>query len=321
LYIDIDISIFFFLSLSIGMAPDGKHFVTAGEDNQICLWEVSGKRLLKRGIINEKRGKAPVIKKASTTSRHPTNQCARGIAISPNGKHIIVGCNNGEVNVYDTRTMSRLLSLDLNKYGKRQVNNQTGNWIQCIKYSPSGHTVAVGTHGSVVVLLDVTDGYKPKGLLKASNSFLTHIDWSQDGQCIQTNDGAYELLFYHIDEGELKSSSQNTNATSLRDTKWATQNCVLGWPVQGIFDPSQDGSDVNTVDITASRTLAVTGDDTGNVNLYRYPVAAKGNKCNSAHAHSSHVVTTRFTADEKYVISVGGHDLSIMQWAIVPARG
>jgi WD40 repeat protein len=207
------------------------------------------------------------------------------------------------------------LAVDLNKFGKRNVKDQTGNWIQVISYSPSGQTCAVGTHGSVVVLLDVADGYKPKGLLKGSNSFLTHIDWSSDGTHIQTNDGAYELLFYNVDENDLKSASQNTNATALRDVKWYSQTCKLGWAVQGIYEPSQSGDDINTCDASPSRSLIATGDDNGNVNLFRYP-ALKGHKSESSHAHSSHVVTVRFTPDERFVLSTGGHDLAIMQWSV-----
>jgi microtubule-associated protein-like 1/2 len=301
---------------AIATTPDSKYFVTAGEDNTVALWDVQSHKMIRKTIISEKKGKAPKIKKASTTSTHPPNQCARAIAIEPKGRHIIIGCNNGEVVVFDARTMNKLINLDLNKFGQRAVDNQTGNWIQVMAYNPSGTVCAVGTHGSVVVLLDVLDGYKPKGTLTASHSFISHIDWSADGQHIQTNDGAYELLFYDIDESNLKSSRQNKSASALKDVKWATQTCCFGWPVQGIFDPSQDGSDINTCDSNANKSLIVTGDDFGNVNLFRYPVM-KGNKSVSSHAHSSHVVRVRFTADERYVLSVGGHDLSVMQWAVV----
>lgn len=46
-----------------------------------------------------------------------------------------------------------------------------------------------------------------------------------------------------------------------------------------------------------------------------YP-AMKGAKSDAYGGHSSHVVTTRFTPDEKFLISTGGHDLSVIQWAI-----
>lgn len=302
---------------AIAILPDSRTFITAGEDNSVAIWDLLSHKMIKKAIISEKRGKAPKIQKASTTSSYPPNQCARAIAIDPKGKHIIVGLNNGCITVFDTRTMNRLIDqMDLNKYGQRKVDNQTGNWIQVIAYNPAGTICAVGTHGSVIVLLDVLDGYKVKAELKASQSYITHLDWSIDGSHLQSNDGAYELLFYDIDEQNLKNSRQNTKATSLKDVKWATQTCCFGWPVQGIFDPSQDGSDINTCDSNQNKTLIATGDDNGNVNLFRYPVM-KGNKSTSSHAHSSHVVRVRFTPDDRYILSTGGHDLSVMQWQVV----
>jgi WD40 repeat protein len=219
--------------------------------------------------------------------------------------------------VYRTADFKLIVSHDLNKFGKRNVIDQKQNWIQIVKYSPTGRTVAVGSHGFVIVLCDVADGYKPKHALTAHNASITQLDWSIDGKLIQANDNAYELLFHDVDEKDYKNSAQHTSPTDIRDTKWASQTCILGWPVQGIFDPTQDGTDVNCVDASPSRTLTVTGDDYGNVNLYRYPVAAEGNKFKAFEGHSSHVVNTRFTPDEKWVVSVGGNDRGILVWKLV----
>lgn len=301
---------------ALAVVKGGNNFVTAGEDNTICLWDVHKHKMLKRAIISDKAGKAPLIKKASTTSKHPTNQCARGIAISPDKRSIIVGTNNGEIAVFDTKTLVRKVLVDLNGFGKRNVKNQTGNWIQTIQFSPSGRTCAVGTHGSVVCLLDPADNYKCKGTLAKSSSAISSLDWSEDSSYIQTNDLGYELLFYAVDEDDLSKSKQVTNATSMRDVQWATHTCKLGWPVQGIFDPSQGGQDINSVDVNPSRTLIATGDDNGDVKLFRYPAQKGTAKADSYGGHSSHVVTTRFTPDEKFLISTGGHDLSIIQWAL-----
>ena len=300
---------------ALAVVKGGNNFVTAGEDNTICLWDVHKHKMLKRAIISDKKGKAPIIKKASTTSKHPTNQCARGVAISPDKKSIIVGTNNGEVAVFDTKTLVRKALVDLNDKGKRQITNQVGNWIQTIQFSPSGRTCAVGTHGSVVCLLDPLDGFKCKGVLSKSSSAISSLDWSEDSSFIQTNDLGYELLFYAVDEDDLSRCKQVTSASAMRDVAWATHTCKLGWPVQGIFDPSQGGQDINSVDVNPTKTLVVTGDDNGDVKLFRYP-CAKGAKADSYGGHSSHVVTTRFTPDEKFVISTGGHDLSIIQWAL-----
>jgi len=301
---------------ALAVCKDGKSYVTVGEDNEIAVWDVMTHRCLRRSIISDKKGKKPKILKASTTSTHPVNQCARAIDVSPNNKHVIIGQNNGEVSVYDTKTLKLITTVNLNSYGKRQVKEQHDNWIQCLSYSPSGHAVAVGTHGSVVCILDPSSDYEVKGTLKGSNSFISHLDWSDDGHYLQTNDGAYELLFYSIDEDDLAHTKQITSATSMRDTHWATQTCTLSWSTQGIYDPSQNGQQIDTCHVSNDGALCVSGDDRGAVNLFRYPVL-KGGKSNSSQCHSSHVTTVRFAVDDKYVLSTGGHDLAIMQWLIV----
>ena len=301
---------------ALSLSVDHKSYVTVGEDNMIAVWDAVTHKCLRRSIVSEKKGKKPKILRASTTSTHPVNQCARAIAVHPNGKQLIIGQNSGEVSVYDLKSLKLVTSVDLNRFGKRAVKEQKDNWIQAIRYSPSGHAAAVGTHGSVVVLLDATDGYKPRGVLKASNSFLSHLDWSEDGRYIQTNDGAYELLYYAVDEDDLDKVKQVTSASSMRDVRWATRTCTLGWGVQGVYDAGQGGQEVASVDVSSDGHLCVSGDDRGLVNLYRWPVL-KGAKSNGAHCHSSHVTTVRFTSDDKYVLSTGGHDLTIMQWAII----
>jgi WD40 repeat protein len=239
--------------------PDGKTFITAGEDNTIYVWNIATHELLAQTQINDKRGIAYKNKRASTSSAFPPNQCARAVCYSPDGAHVAVGTNAGEVHVFKSSTLERVALQDLNKYGKRNVTNQNQNWIQAMRYSPTGNTLAVGSHGFVIVLLDVRNGYQPGGVLDKHNASITHMDWSVDGKAMQSNDMAYELLFWSIDEKELKNSRQNTSATDTKDVRWATQTCILGWSVQGIFDPQQDGTDVNCVDTSPSRTLVATG--------------------------------------------------------------
>jgi WD40 repeat protein len=300
----------------VAVSPDAKHFVSCGEDNRVFKWQLGTQKCIGSAIIAEKRGAMPKILRASTMSTLPPNQCARAIAISPNGTDVAIGCNDGFVHVYDFASMTKKHSIDLNPHGKRMVTNQKGNWIQVAKYSPSGDLLAVGTHGSVICLLDPKRGYAVRGVLDKHNSFITHIDWSLDGQFMQSNDGAYELLFWSVDEKDPSASRQHTNVSGLRDTQWATQTCILGWSVQGIFDPTQDGTDVNTVDTAPSKRFIVTGDDYGDLNLFRYPCAAEGNAKKSFIGHSSHVVTARFTPDERHVISSGGNDKALFVWRI-----
>jgi len=302
---------------AVGFNPnDSDIYCTAGEDNLIAVWSLSRRKMLRKNILSDKTAPMPKIRKAATDSSHPPNQCARSVSYSPDGQHIAVGCNSGEVIVYEAETLDKLTTINLNNYGKRKIENQTQNWIQEMKYSPSGKTLAVGTHGSVICLLSVQDGYKCKGTLKAHNSFITHLDWSEDSTCMRSVCGAYELLFHNIDEDDLKSSSQNPSAKQYRDTKWATTTVTFGWEVDGIYEPDQTGSDINGVDVDANKQLIATGDDFGNVNLYRYPCNKVGNQFRVYEGHSSHVPCVRFSPDGRYIVSTGGHDKAIFQWSI-----
>lgn len=72
------------------------------------------------------------------------------------------------------------------------------------------------------------DRFALKGRCQAHRSYITHFDFSIDGSILQSNCGAYELLFHNTETCE-----QIPSATTTRDTEWATWTCTLGWPVRG----------------------------------------------------------------------------------------
>jgi len=82
-----------------------------------------------------------------------------------------------------------------------------------------------------------------RGTLNGHNSFITGIDWSDDGKNIKSVCGAYELLFWDVE----KLSQVTDGATLFRDTKWTDSTGKIGWDVQGIFPPATDGTHVNGV--------------------------------------------------------------------------
>lgn len=68
-----------------------------------------------------------------------------------------------------------------------------------IKYSPDESKLAVGSHDNNIYIFDVSGStYSLSGKLVAHNSFITNLDWSRDGRFIQSNCGAYELLFFDV---------------------------------------------------------------------------------------------------------------------------
>ena len=172
------------------ISADGTRAFTAGEDNQILQWDLTGHKLIRRDIITSKKGTAPKVRKAATTSLHPQVQCCRALALSPHGgAHLAAATNDGSLTVFSTSDMTVLAHVNLNPHGQRKVTNQEGNWTQTMEYSPNGEHLAVGTHGSVICILDVAAGYKVVGKINAHHAFLTHMDWSTDSTMLRANDG------------------------------------------------------------------------------------------------------------------------------------
>ena len=64
--------------------------------------------------------------------------------------------------------------------------------------------------------------------MKKHSSYITHLDFSENGEYLHSNCGGYELLFW-----DLKNNGKHIagGATQLRDEKWATWTATLGWPV------------------------------------------------------------------------------------------
>ena len=108
----------------------------------------------------------------------------------------------------------------------------------------------------------------------------------------------------------------------LRDEPWHTWTAVIGFPVQGIYPPYTDRTDVNAVDRYRRRfgnnefELIATADDFSMVKLFRNPCVEQGAEAVIGRGHSSHVTNVRFSIDDNRVISTGGDDQCVVQWKI-----
>jgi microtubule-associated protein-like 6 len=223
------------------------------------------------------------------------------------------------------------------EFAKLAEARDAKQWISDVKWSPDNLTLVVGAHDSKVYIYDViyslSDGKLAQGRLpmveQASlhlrhtfskhSSVINHFDISSDGRYLQSNCAAYDLLFC-----DLKDGKQITSATDMKDVDWHTWTCTLGWPVQGIWQSSMDGSDINAVSRSSSGHLVVTSDDFGKIHLFRYPCIKENSADISYGGHSSHVMNVRWTVGDECVISCGGNDKTIMQWKHVitsPDRG
>jgi len=190
--------------------------------------------------------------------------------------------------------------------------------VDAIAFSPDGQKIAAGSWDQTIRIIDP---FKSKELkvLKGHTSSITHLNFSVDGAYLMTASRDYEILYWDVEAGKRMVDPLDPN------TQWDRWNSVLGWPVQGVFHDAEDGTDVNCVNISGGNgnddeggtKLVATGDDTGHVTLYKYPVLAKKPKFVQYNGHSAHVTNVRFTRDSQFLFSTGGGDLATFQWKIV----
>lgn len=277
----------------LAVYPDNSHYVTCSDDGTLRLWDFENKTQIHCVRFSE-------------TEEVLDSAKARSISINSSASLVAVGFKDGSFKILETN----LWSIKISKKDRREE-------IGDLKFSPDDSKLAVGSHDNFVDIYNTRD-YKRICMCKGHSSFITHLDWSVDSRYLHTNCGAYELLFWETETGR----QQTSGASALRDEPWATFTLVIGWPVQGIYPPYADGTDVNAVSRSSRAfgndeyNLVATADDFGLVKLFRYPCLEKGAEAIIGRGHSSHVTCVRFLPSDQRLVSTGGDDQCVFQWKI-----
>lgn len=135
-----------------------------------------------------------------------------------------------------------------------------------------------------------------------------------------------------------------TNPNHVKDVKWATQTCPLGFNVFGVWSEQPESSDVSCVARSHNRKLLATGDDcgkerallllnydlflisiiiitliihvSGKLKLFVYPANEPRCLYHTAGGHSSPMAGLAFLPDDSRLVSIGGKDFAVMQWCL-----
>ncbi len=206
--------------------------------------------------------------------------------------------------------------------------------VSDVKFSPSGDMIAAASNDDTICLYScetiadnntVSCTLKPLHRLRGHSSYITHLDWSRDGQLLRSTCGAYELLYWNALDGKQFTGPQ-------ADLAFKTDNCPLGFGMMGIWPPYSDGTDVNGVDVGSLEDgnsgngdkLVFTGDDNAKVSVMNYPCIVKHAPRKEYAGHGSHVTNVRFyntfhnrdSLGNPYVASTGGRDSTLITWGV-----
>ena len=149
----------------LAVHPDNRTYCTVGDDKTLRIWDAEAKLLVKVAKLECK---------------------ARSCAYSPNGELIAVGLGgdvgrgkqrlDGAIRIYNESDLTVLFE-----------DRPSKQWISDVKFSPTGDLVAFGSHDNRIYLYDVTNtaAIKKHATFKKHNSYITHMDFSADGQVLQ----------------------------------------------------------------------------------------------------------------------------------------
>uniref|UniRef100_A0A1I8HUF2 HELP domain-containing protein n=1 Tax=Macrostomum lignano TaxID=282301 RepID=A0A1I8HUF2_9PLAT len=263
--------------------PSQLQFATAGSDRLVTVWDA--------------------LTHQTVWSREITDQ-GHCLAFHPSGETLAVGCQNGRWYVLDAQRCGDIAA----------VHTDGSEQIECLEFSPDGSMLALGSRDNSIYVFACTEAgrkYSRIGRCCGHSSFITHLDWSADCVHLRSNSGDYELLFWTA-----ANCRQVSSPSSLRDSEWASQRCAISFDTAGVWPEGADGTDINASDRSFDRQLVATGDDFGQVCLYRYPCFQPRSKGHAAAGHSSHVTNVRFLRDSSRLLSTGGKDTAVLQWEI-----
>ncbi|XP_070506717.1 echinoderm microtubule-associated protein-like CG42247 [Chironomus tepperi] len=262
--------------------PEDELFATAGHDKNIALWRRH--KLIWTSSVGY--------------------ECI-SLAFHPFGSALAAGSSEGHLIVINAETGSTMLTLRV-----------CGSPLNCLEYNQIGDMVAIGSQNGSIYLFRVSrDGFSYKRVNKIRGSQpLTHLDWSIDSCHLQTATIDFDLLFWDV-----KALSPERSPVAMKDVKWVTHNCVVGFMVGGMWS-NRYYSTQNTLITTAARSsqhdMVASGDADGYLRLFRYPCITPRAEFAEAKVYSGTIACGRFLYGNRSLVTVGGTDASLMIWEL-----
>ena len=267
-------------------------FVTTGDDALLRVWDSISHSTLR------------------TMELEMPSRCC---AFSPDARRIAVGFGSPIVSAPGKKFEGKWVLLETADYHPIHEARDSMKYLTEMKYSPNGEILAIGSADNKIYLYNILANCTLIATLGQHHSFITGLDFSSDSAWLQSNCGGYELHFFEADTGMFVP-----NHSRMRDVEWASQNCTMGWNVQGLWTPYRDGVECTAVDCNFTRrdtgSIAAGGDNFGRVQIARYPCLESKAIMKRYKYCANPINRIHFSTNNAYLFAVCGADKMIMQF-------
>ncbi|KAJ6251520.1 echinoderm microtubule-associated protein-like elp-1 [Anaeramoeba flamelloides] len=262
--------------------PSKLEFVTTSEDKKLMVWNLESFQLKTHHLLQE------------------SSKC---VEISPNGKFIGVGYDNGSIEVFHYRNFKTEYTY---KGRKREIS--------VVKFSSDNKLFAAASNDTFIDLYQIEPNGKWKhlGTMGGHGSPIRSLDFSIYGDYLQSSGEDLNFLFHSTE-----NCKRETSKSIMVDQEMSTWTSALGWPVQGINQKGIESQFISTCSRSNDQSLITVSDGTGNIGLYNYPCLSSEHEGKFFSAHSNEIKALRFTYDDEWLISIGGKDASIFIWKVI----
>ena len=272
---------------SCAVSPTGMgYMMTASDDRTVRRWSILDRQLEQSLSVGLR---------------------STAIAISPDESLYAVGHRAGAFTVWDAPHPPQVPRCILK-------NSQRSEDITDIKFSPDGYLLAVANREQSIDLYDMRADFRRTATCIGHSGAVLHIDFSADGRYLRSSCTAAEVLYWNTATGK-----QHRFASELRDTAWATHTVVFGWGVHAVWPPGSLASDIDAVTVSHDEEYCISGDDSGCLTLYKYPVVGDAGIMaglgRQYRLHSSHIHSVQFTEDDARVMAASA-DGVVSQWRV-----
>lgn len=120
--------------------------------------------------------------------------------------------------------------------------------------------------------------------------------------------------------GDTRSLSPERSPILMRDVKWLTHNCTVGFLVAGMWNNrfySTPSYKISTCNRSAGMEMLASGDSEGHVRLFKYPCISPRSEYYETKVYSGVIGCARFLYGDNSLVTVGGTDASLMIWDLV----
>ncbi|MDJ0845926.1 NB-ARC domain-containing protein [Crocosphaera sp.] len=277
--------------------PDQHTLISASQDNQICLWDVnlSEAKLIKSFSLKENK-----------------DNLLRAIAISPDGKLLASGTDDGVV---------RFWNLEKGTF-KQNLSHNHNHWIRSLAFSPDGDKIASASEDTNICVSDVKTGqhlhtlrghnggvwsidFHPKlpWLLSGSMGFNVRIWNHESGECLRVAQGYGQEIkpITYSPDGKTLAVGTNQGIVYLKDSSELKTKTTI---------ETHRGNILSLAYSPDGQVLIGGSDDT---KLYIWDTYNNNKQLASSAEHKNWIRTVAYSPDGKFM-ATGGDDKMVKLW-------